>query len=1075
MSLKETLKKYNKKLKETYIDPIAAELSGNSGTTEATYNERATGSEYNTVITDASSASVVKVEGNTVRTTNEFNTLGIAVDTLSVGGSAKISSVTEDTITISVLTSAALHEFILGSGIKILPYLYPYYNYYYSYNLSAGTMIMIHVKTLSGEYVMLEQGQLLNSPLDTLAEDCVKLTIFGAGEVATGETIEIKNLMIAKNASAEFTPFFSGLKNAGFQGIESTGVGGNNLFDRDYIINGYSQSGGNATTTKIVVSGEASIAIIPCEPNKKYYFTRSKFGLNDLFRFFYYDTYPIVNETVSIGGQYKTNALSFNFTTPANAKYVVFSLQTTAVVNETDYMLSYENLPYEPYKKSRLKLPKSIDNPLGQRIDFYNQKMINNGCDKILDGTETGFAVYKYSVLPGGIGTPKNKYGIAKTDDSNFMKPSDISGGATVINSEDFLRTGNDDTKSYMWCGYSNTPYFYWINIIDILGFTSDWVDWDNPTTAEKNAAIVKFKAWLAARNAAGNPVTIRYLSRIYEENAFTLEQAAAGDSYLAYNQGTEKVIGNDNATWGAVNTITQTYDLTTMSTKIDELADTKLDKKGGYITGNLYVQGDLSVAGKTNTVDQETLTIEGNVIVANGKQVDLVGNSGLAINKNTSETYGIMLDPTTDTVNLGVGIMSEDGEFTFNEGEAQAVATRGEIANGNIPQWSTAKNTFIDSGKKVSDIETEISNVETTLNNKLLNKYDKVNGITINDYTIAVNSDESSNNSTLAPGGLQIGNNVDGFINYGVAGISRSSALGDYEIIFPEKNGTLVTTDDIKNKYDKVDVVQITDTGISGGHTYPNNTGETKLEIQPTQPLIHMVARLDSIDVDTEGTWSSDSITLIDHKLKSGTGLSSFGLHSYDENTDTYYTQTIQQKDGIIALLSDVEKKYDKVAGVTFPTEAGTLATQEHVAANYLPDQSIVNSFLGLNGNISIDEVLARFKAKSGAAIEAYSVRSPSNAGLTYGYIKYTSGLFIQWGNVNNTATGLTRSSKVTFPGGSYPTINSYVVLVDLVYAGNNYSSKDWVYSKEKDGFTYYKWGAVATTTQWIAIGFAD
>ena len=997
MSLKETLKKYNKKLKETYIDPIAAELSGNSGTTEATYNERATGSEYNTVITDASSASVVKVEGNTVRTTNEFNTLGIAVDTLSANGSAKISSVAEDTITISVLTSAALHEFVLGSGVKILPYLYPYYNYYYSYNLSAGTMIMIHVKTLSGEYVMLEQGQLLNSPLDTLAEDCVKLTIFGAGEVATGETIEIKNLMITKNASAEFTPFFSGLKNAGFQGIESTGIGGNNLFDRDYIINGYSQSGGNATTTRVVVSGEASIAIVPCEPNKKYYFTRSKFGLNDAFRFFYYDTYPIVNETVSIGGQYKTNALSFNFTTPANAKYVVFSLQTTAVVNETDFMLSYENLPYEPYKKSRLKLSESIENPLGQRIDFYNQKIINNGYDKILDGTETGFRVYKYNVNPGSTGTPKNKYGIVKYDDSNFMKPSDISGGATVINSEDFLRVGNDDTKSYMWCGYHNTSNFYWINILDILGFTSDWVDWDNPTTVEENAAIVKFKAWLTARNAAGNPVTIRYLSRIYEENAFTLEQAAAGDSYLAYNQGTEKVIGNDNVTWGAVNTVTQTYDLTTMSTKIDELADTKLDKKGGYITGNLYVQGDLSVAGKTNTVDQETLTIEGNVIVANGKQVDLVGNSGLAINKNASETYGIMLDPATDTVNLGVGTMSADGEFTFNEGEAQAVATRDEIANGNIPQWSTAKNTFIDSGKKVSDIETEISNLETSLNNNL------------------------------------------------------------------------------KNKYDKVDAVQITDTGISGGYTYPNNTGETKLEIQPTQPLIHMVARLDSIDVDTEGTWSSDSITLIDHKLKSGTGLSSFGLHSYDENTDTYYTQTIQQKDGTIALLSDVEKKYDKVAGVTFPIEAGTLATQEHVAANYLPDQSIVNSFLGLNGNISIDEVLNRFQVESGAAIEAYSVRSPSNAGLAYGYIKYTSGLLIQWGNINNTATGLTQSSKVIFPGESYPTVNSYVVLVDLVYAGNNYASKDWVYSKEKDGFTYYKWGTVATTTQWIAIGFVD
>lgn len=46
--------------------------------------------------------------------------------------------------------------------------------------------------------------------------------------------------------------------------------------------------------------------------------------------------------------------------------------------------------------------------------------------------------------------------------------------------------------------------------------------------------------------------------------------------------------------------------------------ADEKFDKTGGVISGNVAIQGDLSVTGTTTTKNTETLNVKDNVIVAN-------------------------------------------------------------------------------------------------------------------------------------------------------------------------------------------------------------------------------------------------------------------------------------------------------------------------------------------------------------------------------------------------------------------------------------------------------------------------
>lgn len=133
---------------------------------------------------------------------------------------------------------------------------------------------------------------------------------------------------------------------------------------------------------------------------------------------------------------------------------------------------------------------------------------------------------------------------------------------------------------------------------------------------------------------------------------------------------------------------------------------DKKLDKTGGTISGNLSVQGNLNVAGTTVTKDTETLLVKDNIVVTNSDKAELLNLSGLAINKNASQTYGIMYDPTTDSVKLGLGSIDETGKFTFSE-SGNPVAVRADsslLVDGHLIKWDATNNRFVDSGKSVDD-----------------------------------------------------------------------------------------------------------------------------------------------------------------------------------------------------------------------------------------------------------------------------------------------------------------------------------------------------------------------------------
>ena len=139
-----------------------------------------------------------------------------------------------------------------------------------------------------------------------------------------------------------------------------------------------------------------------------------------------------------------------------------------------------------------------------------------------------------------------------------------------------------------------------------------------------------------------------------------------------------------------------------------------KYDKTGGVITGNVSIQGDLTVSGTTTTEKEKQLLVEENVIATNANKVDLQTLlSGLAINKNADATYGIMYDPSDDTVKFGEGTLDENRKFTFKAGEGLPLSIRAnnsDFVEAHLVKWDAASKSFVDAGVGVNGLSRMVS-----------------------------------------------------------------------------------------------------------------------------------------------------------------------------------------------------------------------------------------------------------------------------------------------------------------------------------------------------------------------------
>lgn len=340
--------------------------------------------------------------------------------------------------------------------------------------------------------------------------------------------------------------------------------------------------------------------------------------------------------------------------------------------------------------------------------------------------------------LPVYVGFVGKKNGVKKT--TNYVK-LEIADGADVTSTDvSFVQTV--DTK-INYIRLSATGVF------EYSTDGSTWTELQGGSGASGNVAI----------NGTNVPKVNDTPNIITDTDTIAYEKVGASDEKkLTLSQAVKTQLSENATDIGTLKTATQTNtnsivsineeldsihdDVTAVNAKAEKNAQDiananteigkKFDKVGGTVSGNVAIQGDLTVSGTTKTEHVEQIAVDKPVIIANGNKVDLQTLlAGLAINKNANATYGIMYDPADDTVKFGAGTVDEDKHFTFNQGEGLPLAVRADsstFTNAHIVKWNSEKNMFEDAGFAIADFKVK----DITLNNASTASFASDDGITV-------------------------------------------------------------------------------------------------------------------------------------------------------------------------------------------------------------------------------------------------------------------------------------------------------------------------------------------------------
>ena len=361
-------------------------------------------------------------------------------------------------------------------------------------------------------------------------------------------------------------------------------------------------------------------------------------------------------------------------------------------------------------------------------VDDADSKKVN-----LIDGLTEGAVVYATETAEGTtIGIP---YDMGSTPESIVQRQHDgsiIVGTPVGDNQESAVNIEYAD-KTYLQMESSSSSSTH-PSVYAVMPAS------DGSTSIENQIQLVATEnaeqATLALRDNDGN---IKVGEASYDEDAVNKKYAdatyvAKGTSNKAcYNRdsiGNEDMIAyNENATaWtivqranGGVVRVGTPIDVSDATTKkyVDDADAKKLDLTGGTITGSLAIQGDLTVTGTTTTEKAETLAVKDSVIITNADGAELGATlSGIAIRKDGENTYGVMYDPSSDSVKLGLGTLDTENKFTFNESgtDGKPIATRDDSSNltdGDLVKWDGTSKSLIDSGKKVGDFVEKVTVTE--------------------------------------------------------------------------------------------------------------------------------------------------------------------------------------------------------------------------------------------------------------------------------------------------------------------------------------------------------------------------
>lgn len=485
-------------------------------TVEDTYTAKETaGGSLN--IADGVSTIVKTIKGSTVKTTNKFSITNLA---------------NTDYLTVSGKTITVTNRYDCNS-LKTLRQLCPDIHagtYTASVNVSANTDLSnasgtIALYSSDGLLYLLPQhtaGQLKNVFTLSNADLDRPVYFFGMSE----GTVTWDKLMVLEGDWTDkeipaYSDWFAGLKNASFEKIVSTGK---NLIPYPYTettktVNGvtFTDNGDGTITVNGTATANTTFILsraVSADPGKKYHGSGCPSGgSTSAFILFFHDGTDGYSD-IGDGATFNPRGTKLNISIRIYAGATLNNLVFRPMLN---FGATAE--PYEPYKQSVLSLPEAVENPAYNTLDFQTGKNVSQGITKVFDGTEawsinTTYNAFSYDLPVKGIAFTSvcSRYGGENVKSWSALKDFEAQNGELVLLVKDSRYTTVDEWKAY-----------------------------------------------LAARYAAGDPLIVRYKTAEVQSET---DLNASSDRYLAWKNGSETVVqgGTDNSEYGAENTVTQEY-----------------------------------------------------------------------------------------------------------------------------------------------------------------------------------------------------------------------------------------------------------------------------------------------------------------------------------------------------------------------------------------------------------------------------------------------------------------------------------------------------------------------------------
>lgn len=451
-----------------------------------------------------------------------------------------------------------------------------------------------------------------------------------------------------------------------------------------------------------------------------------------------------------------------------NQQLVVYIPATTITSVSDDFEIDYGKL--------KLKNPNvaytDITNVFSKIQVFESNAMFDSGFSKVggYDFTlpdKSGTIALTSDIVSGsGLVDDVQVNGVSVVSNgiANIIVDDEVSETSTnPISNKTFVATVND-LGAYIREHVINTSNPHKVTAAQVgLGNVDNTSDTDKPVSTAQAAAIaVVSNSLITHETDVSNPhgVTAAQVGLGSVNNTSDADKPVSTKQAAAIKVVQDDVTSHKNnksnphgvtASQVGLGNVNNTSDANKpVSTAQQTALDKKIDKAGGTFSGNVAIQGNLTVSGTTTTETEKQLAIKENVIVTNADKANLQTLlSGLAINKSSSATYGIMYDPADDTVKFGEGTLDTNRKFVFKTGEGHPLAIRADsskFTDAVLVKWNATTMAFEPASGTWQNLldKIEITDIDLTLGDETV-IYDTTHGVQISATAKIIRKDGTS------------------------------------------------------------------------------------------------------------------------------------------------------------------------------------------------------------------------------------------------------------------------------------------------------------------------------------------